>query len=144
MNRTSHYRTNSPPVVHETIGGETILVHLENGTYYDLNAAGGFVFESFVGTGTIEETIVAAGVRYGASSKSVEAEIEAFAATLLAEELLVAAHDSAPPPASPNGQPQAGDAEWASPTLNKHTDMQELLVLDPVHEVDDAGWPARA
>ena len=28
--------------------------------------------------------------------------------------------------------------------LGKYTDMQELLLLDPVHEVDEAGWPNRA
>jgi hypothetical protein len=25
--------------------------------------------------------------------------------------------------------------------LNKYSDMQELLLLDPIHDVDDAGWP---
>jgi hypothetical protein len=27
------------------------------------------------------------------------------------------------------------------PSLNKYSDMQELLLLDPIHDVDDAGWP---
>jgi hypothetical protein len=26
--------------------------------------------------------------------------------------------------------------------LNKYTDMQDLLLLDPIHEVDAAGWPS--
>jgi hypothetical protein len=25
--------------------------------------------------------------------------------------------------------------------LNKFTDIKELLLLDPIHEVDEAGWP---
>ena len=28
------------------------------------------------------------------------------------------------------------------PLLKRYTDMQELLILDPIHEVDDTGWPA--
>ena len=27
------------------------------------------------------------------------------------------------------------------PSLNKYSDMQELLLLDPIHDVDEAGWP---
>jgi hypothetical protein len=27
------------------------------------------------------------------------------------------------------------------PVLNKYTDMQDLLLLDPIHEVDERGWP---
>jgi hypothetical protein len=27
--------------------------------------------------------------------------------------------------------------------LQKFTDMQELLLLDPIHEVDERGWPHR-
>jgi hypothetical protein len=27
------------------------------------------------------------------------------------------------------------------PLLHKYSDMQELLLLDPIHDVDDAGWP---
>ena len=30
-----------------------------------------------------------------------------------------------------------------SPNLEKHTDMAELILLDPVHEVDSMGWPHR-
>ncbi len=28
--------------------------------------------------------------------------------------------------------------------MNKYTDMQDLLLLDPIHEVDETkGWPTR-
>jgi hypothetical protein len=29
-----------------------------------------------------------------------------------------------------------------APVLNKYTDMQDLLLLDPIHEVDATGWPS--
>jgi hypothetical protein len=29
-----------------------------------------------------------------------------------------------------------------APNFEVHNDMQDLLVLDPIHEVDDAGWPS--
>jgi hypothetical protein len=32
-------------------------------------------------------------------------------------------------------------AAFQPPTLRKYTDMQDLLLIDPIHEVDDLGWP---
>ena len=30
---------------------------------------------------------------------------------------------------------------YVPPQIERFTDMQELLLLDPIHEVDDTGWP---
>ena len=30
---------------------------------------------------------------------------------------------------------------FQKPTFEKYTDMQQLLLLDPIHDVDDTGWP---
>ncbi len=27
------------------------------------------------------------------------------------------------------------------PIIEKYTDLEELLLLDPIHEVDESGWP---
>ena len=27
------------------------------------------------------------------------------------------------------------------PVLHKYTDLQDLLLLDPIHDTDEAGWP---
>jgi hypothetical protein len=31
---------------------------------------------------------------------------------------------------------------WSSPVLSIYDDMQDLLLLDPIHDVDESGWPA--
>jgi hypothetical protein len=51
----------------------------------------------------------------------------------------------AAPGSSRNGQPLPADvlpAAFVAPVLHKHTDMQDLLLLDPIHEVDETGWPS--
>ena len=48
-----------------------------------------------------------------------------------------------------NGEPLRGPVPMASgglppfepPTLSKYKDMQDMLLLDPVHDVEEAGWP---
>ena len=44
--------------------------------------------------------------------------------------------------APPNGSAPADAARvFEAPRLEKYTDMQDLVLLDPVHEVDEQGWP---
>ncbi len=31
--------------------------------------------------------------------------------------------------------------DFTNPVLEKFTDMADLLLLDPIHEVDESGWP---
>jgi hypothetical protein len=57
---------------------------------------------------------------------------EGFASRLVEEEL--ATSDGPLPPAEPGG-----------PVMEVFTDMEDILLLDPIHDVDydAAGWPAR-
>ena len=32
---------------------------------------------------------------------------------------------------------------FTPPVLKKYTDQQELLLLDPIHDVSDLGWPVK-
>jgi hypothetical protein len=136
-------RTNSPPVVHETVEGETIVVNLATGSYYDLNATGGYIFGSFEGGSSVAEVADALATGCGADSGVVEAAVQEFAARLLEEELIVPAVNGHGAASVSFGGFEMPD-QFAEPVLNKYTDMQELLLLDPVHEVSEAGWPSKA
>ena len=35
----------------------------------------------------------------------------------------------------------AGPPEYQSLCFEKYTDLADLILLDPVHDVSDAGWP---
>ncbi len=48
----------------------------------------------------------------------------------------------APDPAAARGNGHQDSLAFEAPKLEKFTDMQDLVLLDPVHEVDDVGWPA--
>jgi hypothetical protein len=73
------------------------------------------------------------------------AQVAAFVDELTREQLVVSAGEGsiARSPGEPGGTgtAQVDPGPWSTPTLTRFTDMQDLLVLDPVHEVDDRGWP---
>ncbi len=33
---------------------------------------------------------------------------------------------------------------FVTPELTRYTDIEDMLILDPIHEVDASGWPHRA
>lgn len=61
-----------------------------------------------------------------------------FLGDLAAENLISAAEGSAPLLAPSDDD---GAAEFPAPRLERYTDMQDLLLLDPIHDVDERGWP---
>ena len=34
--------------------------------------------------------------------------------------------------------------EYQAPSLEKYSDLQDLLLIDPIHEADESGWPSVA
>jgi Coenzyme PQQ synthesis protein D (PqqD) len=138
-------RINSPTVVHETFEDEVVIVNLENGNYYSFDKKAGAdiwaLIERGATVGDIEAEIAAS---YESDEPTIAHAVGAFLEELQREGLVV--FDGAAPDGRPSlvvkggglGQPRP---RFETPVLNKYSDMRELLLLDPIHEVDEAGWP---
>jgi hypothetical protein len=138
---SERFQANSPPVVSETVEGETIVVNLDTGSYYDLDQAGGCVFALLSHGVAVSELADVLAHSYQLELARADAVLRAFAERLADEGLIVPSDAAAAPPSPPE---VVWPAAFSEPVLNKYTDMQELLLLDPVHEVDEAGWPSKA
>ena len=139
---TTRFRVNSPNVIHETIEGEVVLIDLKTGTYYSLRDSGAAIWQS-IEKGAGEDDIEAAlRSRYDASGDDIRDAVRRLLEELEREGLIRAddgeAAETASPSFSDNG---AAQLPFAAPVLEKHTDMQDLILLDPVHEVGAEGWP---
>jgi Coenzyme PQQ synthesis protein D (PqqD) len=139
---TTHFRVNSPNVIHETIEGEVILIDLKTGTYYSLRDAGAAVWQA-IQNGAGEDGIAAElRSRYDASEEQIQDAVRRLLAELAREGLVRADEGEAAPAATPSASDNgAARLPFAAPVLEKHTDMQDLILLDPVHEVGAQGWP---
>ena len=142
MSTQDRFQVNSPQVVHETIDGEVVIIHLDTGSYYSLDGVGAVIWNWLDRGASLGETTQWLGQQYPASQPDAEGTVARLVAELQAEALLKplsgqAAHDA--------GQSSAGATlppSFQTPVLHKHTDMQDLLLLDPIHEVDETGWPS--
>jgi hypothetical protein len=128
-------------VIHEVMDGETMLVRLDSGNYYCMNISGGQVW-ALIEQGASKNQIVSfLSECYGIEKCQIEESIDTFLKYLIVEELIVPKHPSDDhTPALPAEVCQAA-VPFEPPQLTKYSDMQELLILDPIHEVSDAGWP---
>jgi Coenzyme PQQ synthesis protein D (PqqD) len=130
---------NAAEVVHETIDGEAILIHLGTGTYYSLDGVAAELWGVVAAGADRDGVLVAAQQRYEGDPEHVRASVNALIEELLGQGLLVQG-----PPAPAVDQPRlpAGQVPFAEPELHTYTDMQEFMLVDPLHEVDEAaGWP---
>ena len=143
MASSTYYRVNTPRVVHETIDDEVVIIDLDTGSYYSLDGVGAVIWNRLDQNATPAQIAGWLAEQYGAGAPQIESAVDTLTAELQAEALILPVE----------GQPMAAGAfpangvlalpdTFATPILHKHTDMQDLLLLDPIHEVDDSGWPA--
>ena len=146
MNSFVCFKVNSPNVIQETIDGEVIVVNLDNGNYYSLSNVGAEIWGLIESGAAVAEVVDRTMRRYDGDHVDVEDAVNQFVAELQQEALIVP--DGAKEPEGVKGldrQVEAGaDTErprFEVPILHAYTDMQDLLLLDPIHEVDEIGWP---
>lgn len=136
------FRINESGVVHETIDGEVVVINLETGAYYSLEGPAADVWDAMTSAGNLDDIVRVVCERYDVPPEKATSDVQRFLEELCGEDLVVA--DS-----SPNGtgaHHHVGGSGQKQPfeplQLRKFTDMEHLLLLDPVHDVDDQmGWP---
>lgn len=137
------FKINVPQVVHETIDGETVIINLDSGNYYSLREVGAVIW-NLIAQGADEAHIVEMLTqRYNGQPETMSQGVNALLTQLQAEQLI-----TPQPSDETNAQPvhtepeQTEKQDFVMPVLESFTDMQDLLLLDPIHEVDAAeGWP---
>jgi hypothetical protein len=144
MDTLGYFNIKKPDVVHETIDGETVIVNLENGVYYSLRNSGVDIWNLIEAGANFEELTAEIGKRYLGAPAEIQKAIRELLITLQKEGLLQVSStrrtESLIPPA-PMAAARHKKIKFENPILEKYSDMQELLLLDPIHEVDEDGWP---
>jgi hypothetical protein len=143
MSNEETWRVNAPDVISETIDSETIILHLGNGFYFSVGGSGPVAWQMLSESATMAQTVAAIESRYETSGIDLESHLDRFVGKLTAEGLLVPAVATGAESSAATMPVDTGSRlPFESPTLAKFTDMEDLLLLDPVHEVSpDQGWP---
>ena len=138
------FQINVPNVVSETIGGEVVIVHLDKGYYYSLMESGADVWNGIKTHGELSGIVNHLTQIYEGSEANITVAVVDFLDELLKEELIITVSDYIQAPSSIEEKPGFSNKPiFEKPMLEKFTDMEDLLLLDPIHEVDvEVGWPS--
>lgn len=129
---------NRESVSSEFLEGEVVAIHLSTGIYYSLRGPAALLWQALdqprdaVGLGRI-----LAG-QFEISAEQAGKDAETFVRQLQTEQLVIATEMIA---SSEAGSPGAVRAAYTVPQLERYADLQDLLLLDPIHEVGEQGWP---
>lgn len=133
-----YVKVNHDKVVHETIEDEVIIINLDTGTYYSLLDTGTAVWRGLEQGASRQSIVTALANHYGVARGTVTEAVDSLIEELISEEIVVPASDGVTEFAL-NGQ--SSGQPFTPPTLARHTNMSDLLLLDPIHDVDERGWP---
>lgn len=133
------YQVVSKKIIHEMIDNEVIIVNLENGHYYSVTNSGGLIWQMIVAGYSIDKIVHQLKSHFNLEDGLAEADLRAFLDSLVKENLIIEDAGSGEETNKPEVDLPPGDYE--KPELEVYTDIEELLLLDPIHEVDEAGWP---
>ena len=135
------YRVNSPQVISETVGGETIIVNLARGHYFSLQGTAVEVWQGLERGEAAETIVLELEQRYEAADGEIDAAVKKLLEDFLAAELVVAEGNGTVTVAAASSQDVGERVPFVPPSFTTFTDMQDIILLDPVHEVDTRGWP---
>jgi Coenzyme PQQ synthesis protein D (PqqD) len=130
-------------ITHERLDDEVIAIDLERGFYFAMVGPAADIWTAVVEGA--DDGLVAAllAERYGIDAAVARQAVDDFVRTLL-DEALIAARDL-DAPSDDVGVPVLPDltqpAVWSTPELERYDDMADLVLLDPIHQVDESGWP---
>ena len=138
------YQVNKPDISAEDFKTEILAVDLKTGSYYSLRGGALPVWRLLMEGTPVGLTVRWLAKGYDMPPQDLAAEILPFVAQLEQARLIV--------PVSPTTVFDSSAApDWLKeippfekPVLETYTEMQDLLMLDPIHDVDAAGWPPLA
>ena len=139
-------RINQSTVIYEIFDSEIVIINLTTGSYYSLDKSGAEIWRLLERPTRQAAIVQDISNRYQRDLAQIEQSIGEFLEELQRDSLILP---------SENGETEGSDrlpesaeiaASVAKPTfevpiVHKYSDMEELLLLDPIHEVDWMGWP---
>jgi hypothetical protein len=116
---------------------EVVVANFGTGIYYSLLGSAAEIWGGLMAGVPLPDIAATLGAHAAPGGQGFAAAVAAFVEQLRQEGLIRPIEPRAADP----WQPAAPPGGWAAPELERFSDMQDLLLLDPVHDTSEAGWP---
>lgn len=126
-------------IVYDVIDGQVLIIRSDTGAYYSLDGTAAEIWAALLATGDEAAMVAQLAARYPDAADAVPGDVSAFVDRLIEERLV----ESGSLGAAESVEVPTGTA-WVTPVLEAFSDMKDLLLFDPIHEVGPEGWPQAA
>ena len=137
------YSINRDKVIFEKFDYEIILINLENGNYFSIRQVAQIIWE-LIEKGLDRSSVISTIAKiYSTTFDKIEDDLTEYFEELL-KESLIDLTESTNKIFDSNVKYETIEKHnkpYSKPVLEIYSDMQDLILLDPIHEVDDTGWP---
>ena len=134
------FRINAPSVIFEHFDEELVAINMDKGTYHSMAGSAADAFVLLSEEATAGELAGVLSNKYAATPEQIETALASFLEQLRNEQLIVPVETRKPRDPLRIAGNESGLA-FAAPSLQAFRDLEGLLLLDPIHEVGDEGWP---
>lgn len=126
----------------ENFDDEVVLVNFDSGKYHSIQGIGVDIWQMLLVGSTVVDIQERLRSRFDGNATEMDEAVARFVDALRSEDLVVVCGpDWQSDAAGTSAGPDDASRTFVTPSLTTFTDMQELLQLDPIHEVDPSGWP---
>lgn len=136
------WRVDPTQVMSEVLDGEAVIIDLASGRYHAAAGVAATVWGAAASGASFDTIMSIVAARHRGLPDDAADAVRAFLAQTVAAGLSVE-DPSAGSGASPTF-PDDRITDWSAPVLESHDDLADLLLLDPVHDVTESGWPHAA
>ncbi len=142
MTHSDCFAIHASEVAAKIIDGEVILIRLSDGMYYSMDGTAASIWEAIQRKGSFGECVENLTTRYDVAAEQAETDVRKLLNELVDDALII------PCPEQDEGQSAidriANDharEAYAPPVLNRYSDMNDLLALDPpLPGMADVAW----
>jgi hypothetical protein len=139
---SARIQISEPRVVHEIIRGEAVIVNLANGNYYSTDGVGAELWRCILTCPCDDDLVAFVVASYDVDAATAATDVAAFLDSLQQEGIILCSEEVGET-LGPSLGALSPKQEYAAPHVEVFSDMQEMIALDPIHEVDATGWPTR-
>lgn len=132
------YIVDSANVSWEHVGGEVIAIQLSTGRYYNMTDSASAIWLILSNGASIETLSIKLRGFYKDESLNLSG-LKDFVSECIKSSLLVPI--DVVNPDRDRELPDLKCDSWSVPQLNEYTDLQDLILVDPIHDVQESGWP---
>lgn len=135
------YKLNEEKMFYDMAEGQAIVINFTTGMYYGTSSLGSVVLDALV-AGTSKASVLAAVQELPGCPEDMATQLDTFIAQLLEKEVLVSVDGEG---TAASNIDSAALQDGFMLTVDEFAEVQDLILADPVHEVDvEMGWPILA